>query len=91
MDYKSKCWPIKKTHVQRLMLAEIRIIRWMCDYMRVDRIRNEVIRSIVKMTPIEDKIRETKLIWFGHLNRRSVNATVRKCERINIPEHRRDK
>ena len=25
--YGAKCWPIKKTHVQRLMVAEMRMIR----------------------------------------------------------------
>ena len=28
--YGSECWPLKKTQVQRLIVAEIRIIRWMC-------------------------------------------------------------
>ena len=30
--YGSKCWPIKNTQVQRLMVAEMRMIRWMCGY-----------------------------------------------------------
>ena len=51
----------EKTHVQRLMVAETRMIRWMCGYLRVDRIMNEVIRDIVKVTPIKDKMRETRL------------------------------
>jgi len=36
--YGSECWPIKKTQVPRLMIAEMRMIRWMCGYMRMDRI-----------------------------------------------------
>jgi len=55
---------------------------------RIDRIRNEVIRDLVKVTPIEDKIRETRLKWFGHV-KRSVNARVSRCEMINIPEGKR--
>ena len=38
--YRSECWPIKRTQVQRLMVAEMRMIRWMCGYPRRDRIRN---------------------------------------------------
>ena len=82
--YGSKCWPIKKTQVQRLMVSEMRMIRWMCGYMRMDRIRNEVIRDLVNVAPIEDKMRETRLRWFGHV-KRSVDAPVRSCERINTP------
>ena len=32
MLYGTECWPIKKTQVQRLMVAEIRMIRWMYGY-----------------------------------------------------------
>jgi len=43
--YVAECWPIKKTQVQRMMVAEMRMIRWMCGYTRLDRIRNVVIRE----------------------------------------------
>jgi len=55
--YGSACWPIKKAHIQRLMVVEMRKIRWICGYTRMDRIRNEVIREVVKVVPIEDKMR----------------------------------
>jgi len=55
--YGSECWPLKKTQVQRLMVVEMRMIRWMCGYMRMDRIRNGVIRYLVKVASIEDKMR----------------------------------
>ena len=41
------------------------------------------------MTPIEDKMRETRLRWFGHVKRSSVDAPVRRCERINISKGKR--
>ena len=33
--YGAECWPIKKTQVQRLMVVEMRMIRWMCGYTRL--------------------------------------------------------
>ena len=63
--YGAECWPLKKTHVQRLMVAKMRMIRWMCGFMRIDRIRNGVIRDLAKVVPIEDKMIETRLRWFG--------------------------
>ena len=60
------------------------MIRWMCGFTRIDRIKNAVIRSLAKVAPIEDKMRETRLRWFGHMKRRSVDASVRRCETINI-------
>ena len=71
------------------MVAEMRMIRWMCGYTRLDKISNEVIRDLVKVTPIEDKMRETRLRWFGHVKRRSVDAPARRCERVNTPEGKR--
>ena len=40
------------------MVVEMRMVRSMCDCMRLDRTRNEVIREKVGVEPIEDKIRE---------------------------------
>ena len=70
------------------MVAEIRMIRWICGYMRMDRIRNGVIRDTFKVAPIKDKMRETRLRWFGHV-KRSMDAPVRICERINIPKDKK--
>jgi len=49
---------------------------------------NEEIRDIVKVALIENKMRETRLRLFGHM-KRSVDAPVRRCERINIPKGKR--
>ena len=61
----------------------------MCGHTRMDRIRNELIRGLVKVAPIEDKMRETRLRWFGHLKKRNMNAPVRSYERINTPVGKR--
>jgi len=43
--YGVECWPIKKAQAQRLMVAEMRMIRWMCGYTRIGRIRTVAIRE----------------------------------------------
>ena len=83
--YGSECWPMKKTQVQRLMVAKMKMIRWMCGYTRMDRISNRAIRGLVKVAPIEDKLREIRLRWFGHVRRRSAGTPVRRGETITIP------
>mgnify|MGYP007039560898 CR=1 FL=1 len=65
------------------------MIRRMRGYIRIDRIRNDVIRDIVKVASIEDKMRETRLRWYGYMKRRSVDAPMRRGKRINIPNGRR--
>jgi len=49
------------------------MIRWMCGFTRLDRTRNEVIREKVGVAPIEEKLRDTRLRWFGHVKMRGVN------------------
>jgi len=61
----------------------------MCGYIRLDRLWNVVIREKVRVTPIEEKLKETRLRWFGHVKRRSVGAPVRRCEEINLQHFKR--
>ena len=56
----------------------------MCEYTRLDRIRNEVIREKVGVASIEDKMRETRLRWFGHAKKMSEDAPMRRCEIFSL-------
>jgi len=87
--YGSERWPLKKVQVQRLMVAEMRMVRWMYGFTRMDRVRNGIIRDLAKVAPIEKKMRESRLRWFGHLKRRSMAAPVRRCELIDLPGGKR--
>ncbi|XP_070007787.1 uncharacterized protein [Nicotiana sylvestris] len=49
-----------------------------------DKIRNEDIRDKVGVASMEDKMREARLRWFGHIQRRSTDAPVRRCERLDV-------
>ena len=59
--YGTECWAIKKQHTQKISVAEIRMLRWMCGKIRMDKVRNEDIRKLVEVAPIEDKMRENRL------------------------------
>ena len=65
-------------------VAEMKMLRWMCGYTRLDRIRNECIRQKLGVVSIEEKLREDRLRWFGHISRRSRDAPVRKVEDIRL-------
>ena len=66
--YGFKCWPIKIMQVHRLMVTNMRMSRWICAYVRLDRIRNEVIREKAGMSPIQSKVRNVRRRWFGIRN-----------------------
>ncbi|XP_075091534.1 uncharacterized protein LOC107779112 [Nicotiana tabacum] len=68
-------------------VAYIKVIEDMYDEAktrayRLDKIRNEVIGVKVGVAPVEDKMREARLRWFGHIKRRSIEAPVSRCERL---------
>ncbi|PHU01504.1 hypothetical protein BC332_31291 [Capsicum chinense] len=67
----------------------MRMLRWMCGLTRGDRVRNETIREKVGVTPVENKMREVRLRWFGHVMRRGMDAPVRRCERLALDGFRR--
>ncbi|KAG5613577.1 hypothetical protein H5410_024858 [Solanum commersonii] len=87
--YGAECWPVKNAHVQKMHVAEMRMLRWMCGHTRSDRIRNEVIREKVGVASVVDKLREARLRWFGHVKRRGADAPVRRCERLVVEGTRR--
>ena len=60
------------------------MLRWMCGKTRMDKVSNEDICRLVRAAPIEDKMRENRLRWFGYIRRRSRDAPVRKVEKIDI-------
>ncbi|KAG5581194.1 hypothetical protein H5410_051821 [Solanum commersonii] len=56
--YGAECWPVKNSHVRKMHVAKMRLLRWMCGHTRSDKIRNEVIREKVRVASVVDKLRE---------------------------------
>ena len=46
------------------------MLRLMSGHTELDRIKNEVIREKLGVSPIENKMRELRIRWFGHIKRR---------------------
>lgn len=61
MLYGMDSWDTKKQHMSSMSVAEIRILRWMYGKTLEDRIRNENIRRMIEVTPIEDMREKDRL------------------------------
>ena len=61
MTYGAECWSIKKQHVYKMDVMEMRMVRWMFGKIKKDKIRNECFQEHLGVTSIGDKIRETRL------------------------------
>ncbi|XP_050511752.1 uncharacterized protein LOC126887900, partial [Diabrotica virgifera virgifera] len=85
MMYGTECWAVKKKEEQRMHVAEMRMLRWMSGVTKKDKIRNEYIRGSLGVAPIDAKMREHRLRWFGHVQRRDVNHPIRRIAEVQIP------
>ena len=86
MLYGTECWLVKNSHIQKLKITEMRMLRWMCGLTRRNKVRNEIIREKVRVALVEDKMQEESLRWFGHVMRR-----VRRCKRLALDGFRRSR
>ena len=53
------------------------MLRWICGHTRRDRVQNDDIRDRLEVAPIEKKLVQHRLRWFGHVQRRPLEAPVR--------------
>jgi hypothetical protein len=78
MLYGAECWPTKSRHIQKLSVAEMRMLRWICGHTRLYRVRNDDMRDRLGVAPTEEKLIGHRLRWFGHIHRRPPEALVHR-------------
>ncbi|KAK3547424.1 hypothetical protein QTP86_020881 [Hemibagrus guttatus] len=61
---------LRKRQESELEIAELKMLRFSLGVTRLDRIRNEYIRGTAHVGRLGDKVREARLRWFGHVQRR---------------------
>ena len=70
-------------------VAEIKTLRFAMGVTGKDKIRNEHIRSNVKVEWLGMKMREGRLRWYGHVMRRDQEYVGRKMMEMELPGKRR--
>ncbi|KAG5632904.1 hypothetical protein H5410_004621 [Solanum commersonii] len=61
----------------------------MCELTRSDKIKNEVIWEKMRVTSVENNMRELRLRWFRYVHRRCAGAPMRRRERLVVEDSRR--
>ena len=80
---------VTKKQVEEMEVAEMKMLRFAMGVTRKDKIRNEYIRSTVKVERLGMKIREGRLRWYGHVMRRDQEYVGRKMMEMELPGKRR--
>jgi hypothetical protein len=76
MMYDVNCWATKGQHIENMSIAEIRMFRWICSHTRRVRIRNDDIWDKLRVAPIQEKLVQYYLRWFGHIERNPSKTSV---------------
>ncbi|KAK3520001.1 hypothetical protein QTP70_010414 [Hemibagrus guttatus] len=64
---------LRKRQESELEVAELKMLRFSLGVTRLDRIRNEYIRGTAHVGRLGDKVMESRLRWFGHVQRRETH------------------
>ena len=88
--YGSEIWVTAKRDMTRLEAAEMRFLRSVKGYTRLDKIRSEVIRKELEISSIQDVRAKCKQNWINHLERMD-NTRLPKHALSYKPRGRRDR
>ena len=87
--YGSECWAMKVTNKRKFATTEMRMLRGILGVSRREHMRNEDIRRILHVSPIDEVMRVGRLRWFGHVQRREANNVTSRVMNLAIPGARR--
>ncbi|XP_060743999.1 uncharacterized protein LOC132857897 [Tachysurus vachellii] len=79
---------LKKRQESELEVAELKMLRFSLGVTRLDRIRNKYIRGTAHVGSLGDKVREARLRWFGHVQRRESEYIGRRMLDMELPGRR---
>ena len=82
MVYGLETVAVTKKQVEEMEVAEMKMLRFATGVTRKDKIRNEHIRSTVKVERLRMKMREGRLSWYGHVMKRDQEYVGRKMMEI---------
>ena len=68
--YGAETWAIRRKEENAIMTTEMRMLRWMVGKTKKDKVRNVEVRKQCKVVEISEKLRDRRLMWFGHVERR---------------------
>jgi len=67
---------------------EMRMLLWSLRLTRLDNAANVDVRNMLGVCPIQLKMREARLRWYGHVMRLEEDSVVRTALRIDPPGRR---
>ena len=84
MVYGAECWAVRKKEERKLHTTEMRMLRWARGNTRLYHVRNVDIWKEGRMYPMAEFLREKRLIWYGHVQRRDKDDATRNILQMMV-------
>ena len=84
MVYGSETWPVKAEDMQRLERTERMMVRWMCGVSLKHRLSSQELNRRLGVLAVTEVVRQGRLRWFGHLERKDGEEWVSACRSITV-------
>ena len=85
--YGAECWTVRKKEEQILEKTEMRMLRRIKGVTLRDRVKSVDIRKELGVSSIQEKVREIRLRWYGHVQRMEENE-VKAVGDMRVPGKR---
>ena len=89
MVYGLETVAVTKKQVEEMEITEMKMLRFAMGVTRKDKIRNEYIKSTVKVEWSEMKMRKGRLRWYEHVMRRDQEYVGRRMMAMELPGKRK--
>ena len=89
MLYSTETLSVTQRMEKKLEVAEVRMLRFECGNTRLDKVKNEEVRSKLKVGQLGIKMRERRLRWFGHVMRREKRYLGRRVMSMEVGKRKR--
>lgn len=78
LTYAAETWTMGEREESQIQAAEMRFLRSMVGMTKRDRIRNTIIREMLGVEKLGDKMGRTRLRWYGHMKRMTEERMPRR-------------
>ena len=89
MLYGLKTVTMTKSQEATLENAELKMLRWSLGWTMLDKVRNERVRELANVTRFGEKVRESRLRWYGHVKMKDPEYVGNKVLEMANPGKRR--
>ena len=76
----------RKDDLNRLRRTERAMVRWMCGVTLQERVRMEELMLRLGIEKVEDRVKQGRLRWFGHVEWKEKGDWVSDCRGLKVGE-----